>query len=189
MASVLTPTATAPAAPAHAATADRHGGEDCPPDGLGPELTAPLDEAIEQTPSGGIEDATDWNPSWAWAAGAMISNLHDLHDLRRWAGVLATGELLSPAAQAQRLRTLPTGFPGTGYGLGIFETNGWIGHNGSLPGYETVTVYLPARKATLVVMINTDATSRGQEPSTLRARAITGIVTPDNVYAGAVRPS
>ncbi|MFF5635993.1 serine hydrolase domain-containing protein [Streptomyces sp. NPDC012825] len=140
----------------------------------------------DQTLSGGIADATDRNPSWAWAAGAMISNLHDL---RRWAGVLATGELLSPATQAQRLRTLPTGFPGTSYGLGIFETNGWIGHNGSLPGYETVTVYLPARKATLVVMINTDATSRGQEPSTLLARAITEIVTPDNVYAGAVQPS
>ncbi len=35
-----------------------------------------------QTPTGAIADATDWNPSWGWAAGAMIS---DLHDLRRWA--------------------------------------------------------------------------------------------------------
>lgn len=49
-----------------------------------------------------------------------------------------------------------------------------------------MTVYLPAKKATLAVMINTDITYQGQEPSTLVARAVTEIVTPDNVYAGAV---
>ncbi|MFD3530243.1 serine hydrolase domain-containing protein [Streptomyces sp. NPDC058664] len=139
----------------------------------------------DQTLSGTVQDVTDWNPSWAWAAGSMISNLHDL---RRWAKVVATGELLSPETQAQRLKTLPTGFPGTTYGLGILETNGWIGHNGSIPGYETVTVYLPSKKATLVVMINTDKLHQGQEPSTLLARAVTEVVTPDNVYAGAVVP-
>lgn len=139
----------------------------------------------DQTLSGKIEDATDWNPSWAWSAGAMIS---DLHDLRRWAKIVATGELLSPRTQAQRLKTLPTGIPGLSYGLGIFETGGWIGHNGSLPGYETATVYLPSQKATLVVMINTDVQSGGQEPSTLLARAVTQVVTPDNVYDGGVTP-
>ncbi|MFJ9061196.1 serine hydrolase domain-containing protein [Streptomyces sp. NPDC102409] len=137
----------------------------------------------DQTLDGRTADATNWNPSWAWAAGAMIS---DLQDLRRWARIVATGTLLSPGTQAQRLRTLPTGFPGTSYGLGIFETNGWIGHNGSIPGYETVTVHLPARKATLVIMINTDIQTGGQEPSTLLARAITAVATPDHVYDGAV---
>ncbi|MER8047226.1 serine hydrolase domain-containing protein [Streptomyces sp. NPDC094032] len=140
----------------------------------------------DQTLSGKVEDATDWNPSWGWAAGAMTSNLRDL---RRWAEIVATGRLLSPETQAQRLKTLPTGFPGTTYGLGILNTNGWIGHNGSLPGYETVTVYLPERKATLVVILNTDSLVGGQEPSTLLARAITEVVTPDHVYAGAIPPS
>ncbi|MER5381048.1 serine hydrolase domain-containing protein [Streptomyces sp. NPDC002688] len=140
----------------------------------------------DQTLNGGIANATDWNPSWGWTAGAMISNLHDL---RRWAKVVATGTLLSPETQAQRLKTLPTGFPGTSYGLGIFNASGWIGHNGSLPGYETVTVYLPSKKATLVVMLNTDASHDGQEPSTLLARAITEIVTPNNVYAGNINPN
>ncbi|MCX4984321.1 serine hydrolase [Streptomyces sp. NBC_00572] len=139
----------------------------------------------DQTLTGTVADATDWNPSWAWAAGAMISNLHDL---RRWAKIVATGELISPESQAQRLKTLPTGFPGTSYGLGILNTNGWIGHNGSIPGYETVTVYLPSQKATLVVMINTDSLVGTQEPSTLLARAITAVATPDNVYAGGVSP-
>ncbi|MCT4357737.1 beta-lactamase family protein [Streptomyces sp. Je 1-79] len=139
----------------------------------------------DQTLSGEVADSTDWNPSWGWAAGAMIS---DLHDLRRWAKIVATGELLSPQSQAERLRTLPTGFPGTSYGLGIFDANGWIGHNGSIPGYETVTVYLPSQKATMVLMLNTDISAGGQEPSTLVARAVTAIVTPENVYDGSVQP-
>ena len=133
----------------------------------------------DQTLSGEVADSTNWNPSWAWAAGAMIS---DLHDLRRWAKIVATGTLLQPRTQAERLKMLPTGHPGTSYGLGIFESGGWIGHNGSIPGYETVTVYLPSKKATLVLMINTDITYQGQEPSSLLARAITEIVTPDHVY-------
>lgn len=146
----------------------------------GSEFPAPHPRGYtDQTPSGETADATRWNPSWAWAAGAMISNLHDL---RRWAPIVATGKLLSPETQRQRLKTLPTGFPGTTYGLGIFKANGWIGHNGSIPGYETVTVYLPSKKATLVIMINTDIQTQGQEPSTLLARAITTIATPDNIY-------
>ncbi|WP_043667090.1 serine hydrolase domain-containing protein [Streptomyces xylophagus] len=134
-----------------------------------------------QTLSGEVADSTDWNPSWAWSAGAMISTMDDL---RSWAKTVATGTLLSPETQKQRLKTLPTGFPGLSYGLGIFETGGWIGHNGSIPGYESVTVYLPAHKATLVVLLNTDITTGGQEPSTLLARAVTQIATPDHVYDG-----
>ena len=139
----------------------------------------------DQTLDGAIADATDWNPSWAWAAGAMIS---DLRDLRRWAEIVATGTLLRPRTQRERLTMLPTGFPGTSYGLGVFETGGWIGHNGSIPGYETVAVHLPPRGATLVIQINTDISYQGQEPSTLLARAVTAVATPDHVYDGAVPP-
>jgi D-alanyl-D-alanine carboxypeptidase len=125
--------------------------------------------------------ATDWDPSWAWAAGAMISNLDDLHT---WAPALATGKLLSPAMQAQRLQTV--GEPGErsedGYGLGIFNLAGWIGHNGSLPGYQTVSVYLPQRQTTLVIFTNTDKAYQGGEPSTALANAITKIISPDHVY-------
>ncbi|XUL89298.1 serine hydrolase domain-containing protein [Streptomyces galilaeus] len=146
----------------------------------GPEFPDPHARGYtNQTLSGAVADATDWNPSWAWTAGAMIS---DLHDLRSWARTVATGTLLSPETQRQRLRLLPTGFPGLSYGLGIFESGGWIGHNGSIPGYETVTVHLPSQKATLVVILNTDITYGGQEPSSLVARAVTEIVTPDHVY-------
>ncbi|MEV4896053.1 serine hydrolase domain-containing protein [Nonomuraea sp. NPDC055795] len=132
-----------------------------------------------QTASGAVEDATGWNPSWGWAAGAMIS---DLEDQRKWARILATGTLLSPRTQAERLKTGTTQISGTGYGLGIFNVEGWIGHNGSLPGYQALTIYLPAYQATLVMLLNTDISYEGQEPSTVLGRAVTGVVTPDHVY-------
>jgi D-alanyl-D-alanine carboxypeptidase len=128
--------------------------------------------------------ATDWNPSWGWAAGAMISTLEDM---RTWARAVATGTLLEPETQAQRLETVtPPGFnPGAGYGLGIFDAQGWVGHNGSLPGYQTLTVYLPERHLTLVVLLNTDEPvpgSNGEAPSSAFGTAITQVISPDHVF-------
>jgi D-alanyl-D-alanine carboxypeptidase len=135
-----------------------------------------------QTADGKEAAATDWNPSWGWAAGAMISTLDDMHT---WAPALATGKLLSPQMQAQRLQTVgsPGMPPQDGYGLGIFNLGGWIGHNGSLPGYQTVAVYLPQKQTTLVILINTDISYQGGEPSTALATAITKELTPDHIYS------
>ncbi|MFI9208066.1 serine hydrolase domain-containing protein [Streptomyces sp. NPDC053253] len=140
----------------------------------------------EQTASGEIEDATDWNPSWGWAAGAMISNLQDM---RSWAKTVATGTLLTPETQAARLQVDPAGNTGDGYRLGIFNVQGWIGHNGSLPGYQSLTIYLPEADATLVVLMNTDVAKDGVPPSTRFGKAITDIVTPDHVYDFPAEPA
>jgi D-alanyl-D-alanine carboxypeptidase len=134
-----------------------------------------------QTADGKEATATDWNPSWGWAAGAMISTLDDM---RIWAPALATGKLLTPAMQAQRLQTVgsPGMPPQDGYGLGIFNLGGWIGHNGSLPGYQSVVVYLPEKQTSLVILTNTDIEHQGGEPSTTLATAITKELTPDHIY-------
>jgi D-alanyl-D-alanine carboxypeptidase len=134
-----------------------------------------------QTASGKTEDATDWSPTWGWAAGAMISNLSDM---RAWAKDVATGTLLSRRTQAQRERFLKApGFGSAGYGLGLFNVGGWIGHNGSLPGYQTLVVYLPSRRATMVILINSDIAYKGTPLSTLLGEAITKVITPRNVYS------
>ncbi|MET9504844.1 serine hydrolase domain-containing protein [Streptomyces sp. NPDC006622] len=138
-----------------------------------------------QTATGAVADTADWNPSWGWAAGAMISTLDDL---RVWARTVATGQfpngerMISPATQKERLITPPTPIPGAGYGLGIFDVQGWIGHNGSLPGYESLTIHLPSAQATLVVLLNTDINYKNEEPSTLFGDAITKIISPDHVF-------
>ena len=127
-------------------------------------------------------DATGWTASFTWAAGAMISTLEDL---RLWAPALASGSLIGPELHAQQL-TIPAvpGLPaGVGYGIGVFITAGWIGHNGSVPGYQTVVIHLPQRSMTVAVMVNTDITPPdGPQPSTAVAKAITSVLTPANVY-------
>ncbi|MEU8982257.1 serine hydrolase domain-containing protein [Streptomyces sp. NPDC048309] len=146
----------------------------------------------DQTADGKVADTADWNPSWGWAAGAMIS---DLNDLRTWAPTVATGvlpdgtTLISPATQKQRLTTAPTTIPGAVYGLGIFNVQGWIGHNGSLPGYESLTIYLPSAKATLVVLLNTDIDYKGAEPSTVFGETITKIVSPQHIFNLPAQPA
>jgi D-alanyl-D-alanine carboxypeptidase len=152
----------------------------------GGEFPAPHAQGYtDQTANGKTAETAGWNPSWGWAAGAMISTLDDL---RVWAPAVATGELpdgkrmISPATQRLRLSTRGTPLPGVGYGLGIFDVHGWIGHNGSLPGYESLTIYLPATRTTLVVLLNTDIDHDGEEPSTLFGQAITEIIAPRHVF-------
>ena len=152
----------------------------------GAEFPAPHAQGYtDQTADGKVADAAGWTPSWGWAAGAMISTQEDL---RVWARTVATGQLpdgrrmISPDTQKQRLITPATTIPGAGYGLGIFDVQGWLGHNGSLPGYEALTVYLPSAQATLVVLLNTDIDHNGQEPSTLFGEAITKIISPGHVF-------
>ncbi|MFJ3912705.1 serine hydrolase domain-containing protein [Streptomyces vinaceus] len=136
------------------------------------------------TPKGTVADATNWNPSWAWAAGGVVSDLDDLHT---WAPALADGRLLTPRTQAERLGTHPVGVvPGASYGLGILDFNGWLGHNGELPGYETIAAQLPAEKATLVVLVNSDIDHQGKNLSSLIGNAVTSIVTPDHLWPAPV---
>ncbi|WP_344320441.1 serine hydrolase domain-containing protein [Streptomyces macrosporus] len=82
-------------------------------------------------------DVTDVNPSWAWAAGEMISTVDDLN---RFLRALLDGRLLSEESMAEMLTTVPTGQEEIErYGLGIMKdelpcgTEVW-GHNGSVHG-------------------------------------------------------
>jgi len=116
--------------------------------------------------------ANPFDPSQLGAAGAMIS---DLTDLRAWAPQNATGRFLTAAMQRARVQTVPTGItfaplPKTGvtapltvaYGLGIANASGWLGHNGVAPGFTSEMWYLPAKKATIVVLLNAEVVQNNQ---------------------------
>jgi D-alanyl-D-alanine carboxypeptidase len=108
--------------------------------------------------TGELQDATNWNFSWPWTAGQMISTQDDLH---LWVRAMGTGELLSPETQAERLIMVPTVpdlRPGEGewYGLGIRANAGWLGHGGSIPGYNSELRYRPDLDASLIVFANSD---------------------------------
>jgi D-alanyl-D-alanine carboxypeptidase len=111
-------------------------------------------------------DATDWNASWTWTAGIMISTVDDLLAYGR---ALGSGKgLLSPAQQDERIDSLVSEVPpfdqpplkgDFGYGLGLMKEHGWIGHGGELPGYNTALYYNQELDAVLVVEANSDISS------------------------------
>ena len=152
-----------------------------PPNGLMPE---PFANGVTPSPDGRIVDATSWNPSWANAAGQIVSTYQDL---KTWAAALGRGTLVNPQTQAQRVQGESI-IPGVGYGFTIFDVHGWIGHNGDIPGYATVLVYLPERDATLVVLVNSDVPEN--HSAGVLATAVTELVTPESVYVlGASAPT
>jgi D-alanyl-D-alanine carboxypeptidase len=108
-------------------------------------------------------DATDWNASWTWTAGMIISTVDDLLVYGR---AMGTGKgLLSPAQQDERIDSLASDVPpfdqpplkgDFGYGLGLMKEHGWIGHSGVIPGYNTALYYNRELDAVLVVEANSD---------------------------------
>ena len=108
----------------------------------------------------------------------MISNLDDM---RIWAKAVATGTLLTPEMQRQRLDAMSAMNPEQTafYGMGISNAAGWLGHSGSVFGYQSVVIYLPEEQTTLVCFLNTDVP---HDAAATLARAITTIISPDHVY-------
>jgi D-alanyl-D-alanine carboxypeptidase len=106
-------------------------------------------------------NATNWNPSWGWTAGAMISTVEDLLVYGR---ALGTGEGLLPLEQqTERLDSFLGGPPPLSadkdYGIGLVNDHGWLGHTGELPGFNTAVYYHPELDATMVVEVNSDTPS------------------------------
>lgn len=128
-----------------------------------PELTG-KEAAWADWSAGNPLNVTHADPSWAWAAGGGVSTLEDL---RRWAPVLATGTLLSPELQRERLTFVPASDqPGAPtYGLAIADFAGFLGHDGQLPGYNSFVGHDPKRCATIVVLTNVNQSPDGAAPA------------------------
>ena len=144
----------------------------------GAEYPSPHSQGYFKMPDGKIVDATDWNPSWGWASGNMISTLDDM---RVWTRDLAIGKLLSPAMKQQRDQFLPAPQEGEGalYGLALENQHGWIGHNGNIMSYMVYPYYLPSERITMVVMLNSGVDIPG---SWAMMQDITRIITPNNLW-------
>lgn len=147
----------------------------------------------EQTVSGHFAEATYNTPTATWAAGGLVSTVPDLLKAARLFG---TGKpLLSRSSQRERTDWVrfPPNHPGQLYGLGLFDFNGWIGHNGGIPGYTAIAWYLPEKKLALAVSVSSDihvgrsVPGYAYEPASEIGHVITRILTPRHVAAGAVK--
>jgi D-alanyl-D-alanine carboxypeptidase len=144
----------------------------------GAKIPSPHAHGYFKMPDGKIVDATDWNPSWGWASGNMISTLDDM---RVWARDLAIGKLISPAMKREQQQFLPAPPEGDGalYGLALENQNGWIGHNGNILSYMVYPYYLPSDRITMVVMLNSGVDIPG---SWALMQDITRIISPKHPW-------
>ncbi|MEV8636925.1 serine hydrolase domain-containing protein [Streptosporangium sp. NPDC051023] len=92
-------------------------------------------------PGAEMGDVTEMEPSWAWAAGQLVSTPRDLN---RFLGALLGGKLLKPDLLEQMKQTVKApGYPSSwSYGLGLMKIGlscggYWWGHSGDIEGYAT----------------------------------------------------
>lgn len=118
-----------------------------------------LTTEVNPTPDGQPLDVTGYNPSHAWAAGAIVSTATDLSTFYQ---ALMHARLISPALLAQMTTTVaedPTDPNSTfRYGLGLQRVNdtcgvNW-GHGGAIYGYEDLA-YWNANTGRTVVIAST----------------------------------
>jgi len=151
-----------------------------------PSIPEPFSHGYSPTGASGREDVTLANPAVTWTAGAMVSNLHDLHI---WSKALATGALLSPAMQRERSQwsAIPGGEPlDARYGLGILSMAGFLGHNGGIPGFSSIAMYLPETDATIVILVNQSTLDGG--PADFLFYDIAGLLFPERFQRLQARP-
>jgi D-alanyl-D-alanine carboxypeptidase len=103
---------------------------------------------------GPLLDFTVYNPSLAWAAGNLVS---DLGNLVRFFRALLGGRLLPPELLTEMTTTVPID-QGAGYGLGLLvvETpcGRLIGHDGGIPGFITIVLSTQDGRRQFGIMVN-----------------------------------
>ncbi len=110
------------------------------------ELPNPYTHGYTESEGGEILDASNWNPSVAYTAGALVSTLADM---KQWARAVAEGRLLSEAAKAERFKWI-----NNHYGFCVMKAGDWVGHPGTIWGYNSHVFYNTAKKAAYLILVN-----------------------------------
>jgi D-alanyl-D-alanine carboxypeptidase len=115
----------------------------------------PRGNGLIPTPGGKPVDVTVWSPSWAWAAGALVSTAGDL---ARFYRALLGGELLRPEQLREMKTTVPIQDGSAGYGLGLAsvpaDCGTAYGHDGGVPGYTSIAYSSENGSRQAIVLIN-----------------------------------
>jgi len=104
-----------------------------------------------------IYNGTVMDPSFAWSAGGMVSNLEDMS---LWARALGKGTFLSNQSQQERMTW--NGFSGEDDPYIKYCLGGWwysdifYGHTGVARGYSDAIYYMPSTETVFVIMANAD---------------------------------
>ncbi|WP_253916968.1 serine hydrolase [Streptomyces sp. MNP-20] len=137
-----------------------------------------------------VHDITEFNPSWAWSAGEIITSTADLD---RFLTALMRGKLLPQAQLDEMTTTVPSPDFGDGQddGLGIFRAElpcGEVvwGHTGFMPGSQSVAYTTRDGRHRLVANFNTDWAGDGDAAGYLLLAEFCGTVPPSPAAAAPV---
>lgn len=125
----------------------------------------------------GPVDSTVFSPSWAGAAGGIVSTAADL---ARFYTALLSGRLLPTAQLQQMMTTIPAG-QDLGYGLGVESVQlpcggTAYGHQGSFFGYYSNAFTTTGGASQAVVLVNADSGALSyQQQSDIVNALFTGI--------------
>lgn len=103
-------------------------------------------------------DATDWDLTWGWAAGGLVTDATDLD--RFFAGLFA-GDLVSPRLVDEMAEPAADALGAwSGYGLGLAEVSTpcgpAVGHSGVVDGYVSAAYTNRQDGSAVVLLVNTD---------------------------------
>ncbi len=116
-------------------------------------LPYPYNHGYTSLLTGSLIESTNWNTSWADAAGCLISNFSDL---KIWTKELYDRKLLSDKMKSERFAWIDDE-PGVKYsGFGIEKVFDWVGKSGSIFGYNSETWYNPVKKITIIINTNSN---------------------------------
>ncbi len=129
---------------------------------------------------GNTHDVTDFDPSYIWAAGAVVSNAEDL--LVHLKEMLTGSKMLNAEIQQERLKFVETemhGYGKAGFGLAIAEIGDlYRGHSGGWIGYNTNIYYRKDQDAYIITFVN--RYSGGENPAWDLFLYVNGIVFPNS---------
>lgn len=107
----------------------------------------------------GFQNAAYLSPSWPYAAGALLSNVDDLH---AWNRALHSGRIIKPETlkRAHASVMLPDGKDTRyGYGWSVAAVQGApsVEHGGGINGFVTHALYLPQEELFVAVLTNLES--------------------------------
>ena len=116
-------------------------------------LPYPYNHGYTSSLTGSLMESTNWNTSWADAAGILISNISDM---KIWTKEMYDRRLLSDKMKSERFAWIDD-IPGIKYsGFGVEKVFDWIGKSGSIFGYNSETWYNPIKKITIIINTNSN---------------------------------
>lgn len=128
-------------------------------------------------------DVTDTNPSFAWAAGGVISTPNEL---ATYVKALIEGGLLTPEMQHRRVvEKLEVADPAVnptyryGYNIDTSAFGPLIGHGGDIPGFNSVMYQDPERHITVVAYTTLNITPDGHQASDELMKIVTAELYPN----------